>query len=389
MTTMTPRQRVEATLRHEEPDRVPFDIGGGPTTGIHERALRGWMRLRGRTDADQVRITNVIQQLGTPPPDFWIEIGQDVWPLGPNPPASYRFEEREQGDYTTWIDEWGVGWRMPKGHGLYYDMMSHPLREAESLEQILDFNWPDGGDPSRVAGMKSRVQEIRETAGDVAIFCSTVGAGIYETTQWLRSMQNVFMDMVARPEWVTAIFDKVLEVKKAYWSNVIAEVGDEITVFFEADDFAGQDGNLVRPELYVELLKPRHQELVSHIKKQKPDAFVFLHSCGSVVDLLPHFIAAGFDAINPVQVSAKGMDTARLKAQFGDRITFWGGGVDTQQVLPRGTPAEVKKEVRKRMADLKPGGGFVFSAVHNIQPDVPAENIEAMYQAYRECANYD
>lgn len=382
--TMTSRQRVEAVLEHREPDRIPFDIGSGPTTGIHEAALKRWMEYRGRDDAGQVRVIDTIQQLGQAPPDFMNEIGQDVWPLQPDPPASYRFSETESGDYTCWYDEWGVRWAKPKAGGLYYDMKEHPLASAETLDEILSYGWPDGSDPARVAGMEGRVRDIRETAGDVAIFCWSVSAGIYEMAQWLRGIENTYMDMVSRPDRVAAIFDRVLEIKKAYWTNVIRAVGDEVSVFFEADDFAGQDGNLVRPELYVDLLKPRHAELVRHIKSQKPAASVFLHSCGSIVDLLPHFIEAGFDVINPVQVSARGMDTARLKREYGDEIVFWGGGVDTQQVLPRGTPEEVKVEVRRRIEDLSPGGGFVFNPVHNVQPDVPPENIEAMWEAYRE-----
>ena len=386
--TMTSRQRVEAALRHEQPDRVPFDIGSGPTTGIHEQALKKWMELRGRKDSDRVRVIDRIQQLGMPPWDFWREIGQDVWPLWPDPPEGYVLEEFEEGDYTVWRDEWGVRWAKPKGHGLYYDMKAHPLEHAKVLDEILEYNWPEGSDPARTAGIRQRVSEIRETAGDVAIFCWSVCAGVYEMAQWLRSIKNVYMDMVAEPELVTVIFDKVLEIKKAYWTKVIEAVGDEVTVFFEADDFAGQDGNLVRPGLYVELLKPRHAALVSHIKSLKPGAFVFLHSCGSIVDLLPHFVDAGFDAINPVQVSAKGMDTERLKQEYGDRITFWGGGVDTQRILPRGTPEEVKEEVKKRIRDLGPGGGFVFNTVHNVQPDVPPENLEALVEAFSENCRY-
>jgi len=375
---------VEAALRHEVPDRVPFDIGGGPTTGIHERALRSWMEHRGRKDFDRVTVIDRIQQLGMPPWDFWQEVGQDVWPLRPDPPSGYAIEEFEQGGCDCWRDEWGVLWAKPRDGGLYYDMREHPLASAESVSEIEDYPWPDGGDPARVHGMAARAREIREVSGDVAIFCWSVSAGIYEMAQWLRGIANVYMDMVAEPDKVTVILDHVLEIKKAYWTAAIREVGNEVSVFFEADDFAGQDGNLVRPELYVELLKPRHAELVAHIKSQKPDAFVFLHSCGSVVDLLPHFIDAGFDAVNPVQVSAKGMDTAWLKKEFGREITFWGGGVDTQRVLPRGTPDDVRAEVRRRMRDLAPGGGFVMNAVHNVQPDVPPENLEALLKAFLE-----
>jgi uroporphyrinogen decarboxylase len=317
-----------------------------------------------------------------PPWDFWQELGQDVWPLRPSPPPGAQEREWEDERHYYWQDEWGVVRARSKPEGYYYHVVSHPL--AAGMEAGRDYPWPEGGDPARVAGMPAQVRAIREKAGAVAIAGWSLCAGIYEMAQRLRGVANIYMDLAADPEAVAALFDRVLEIKKSYWTNVIRTVGDEVSVFMEADDFAGQEGNLVSPRLYVTLLQPRHAALTAHIKGLKPGAFVFLHSCGSIVDLLPHFIEAGFDAINPVQVSARGMDPARLKKDYGERICFWGGGVDTQRVLPRGTPAEVRAEVFRRMEVLAPGGGFVFTPVHNVQPDVPPQNLEAMWRAYQD-----
>jgi uroporphyrinogen decarboxylase len=189
------------------------------------------------------------------------------------------------------------------------------------------------------------------------------------------------------PKTVTAIFDKVLELKLAYWEKALAICGDNVDVVCEADDLAGQNGLIISPKTYRDLLKPRHAELFRFIKKQA-DVKVWLHSCGAIRKLIPDFIEIGVDILNPVQVNATGMDTHELKSEFGKDLVFWGGGVDTQFVLPRGTPNQVREEVKRRLDDLMVGGGFVFGTVHNIQADVPAENVLAMWETLQEFGVY-
>jgi uroporphyrinogen decarboxylase len=186
-----------------------------------------------------------------------------------------------------------------------------------------------------------------------------------------------------------ALLDVVCEIKMKYWARVLECVGRNVMIVSEADDLCTQDRPLVAPELYRELLKPRHAKLFAFIRKHaKTNVKIFYHCCGAVAPLLPDLIESGIDILNPVQVSAAGMDTKELKRRFGKDLTFWGGGVDTQHVLPRGTPAEVKAEVRRRIEDLAPGGGFIFNTVHNIQADVPPQNIVAMWEALQEFGNY-
>jgi uroporphyrinogen decarboxylase len=205
-----------------------------------------------------------------------------------------------------------------------------------------------------------------------------IGGGIFEQPARLMGLENFFMALVSEPAFADRMMEKMtdlyIEASRAY----LDEVGQYLDVVVYWDDVCGQNGWLIRPDLYTRMVKPKQRRLVEAIK-QKTHAKLFYHGCGAVYDLIPHLIETGFDILNPVQVSARGMDTRRLKENFGREITFWGGGVDTQQVLPFGKPQEVADEVKRRIDDLAPGGGFVFAPVHNIQAFVPPENIVAAY----------
>jgi uroporphyrinogen decarboxylase len=183
------------------------------------------------------------------------------------------------------------------------------------------------------------------------------------------------------------MLDRLVEFKCAFWERALSEVGDLVDVVIEADDLAGQQALLLSPRSYRTLIKPRHQRLFSFIKDQAP-VKIFFHSCGAVRPILGDFIDAGIDILNPVQISAAGMDLRELKAEFGRDVVFWGGGVDTQWVLGSGTPEQVREDVRRNIEALAPGGGFVFAAVHDIQANVPPENIVAMWQAWQEYGAY-
>jgi uroporphyrinogen decarboxylase len=192
--------------------------------------------------------------------------------------------------------------------------------------------------------------------------------------------------MVIDKPFVQAFIDKLLSIYTRLYGNYLDAVGDYIDVIFVLDDLGGENGPLISPASYRELIKPAHQKLWQFIKS-RTKARLFLHSCGSVAAFIPDLIEAGVDILNPVQVAAKGMDSKRLKDAFGGRITFW-GGIDTQRILPLGSPEDVEIEVKKRIADLAPGGGYVLTAVHNIQAGVPPENIVMMYDAAKKYGNY-
>ncbi|RPI49428.1 MAG: hypothetical protein EHM56_12385 [Chloroflexi bacterium] len=200
---------------------------------------------------------------------------------------------------------------------------------------------------------------------------------------WLRGYEPFYIDLAANPDFITTLLDRLVDYKCAYWERALAEVGDMVDAVVEADDLAGQHGMLLSPRTYRRLIKPRHARLFSFIKAQAP-VKLFFHSCGAVRPIIHDLIEAGIDILNPVQVSAAGMDPRELKREFGRDLVFWGGGVDTQQVLGTGSPQQVRDDVRRNVEALAPGGGFVFAAVHDIQANVPPENIVAMWEAWRE-----
>jgi len=275
---------------------------------------------------------------------------------------------------------------MPKKGGWYYDMREHPLAGPISEEAVDRYPWPDPLDPARFAGIGEAARRILREEGR-AVIMGGMSAGILEMHAWLRGFEDAYADFGANPRLAGRLMDKVLEMKMAYWGKALEILGDAVDVVQEADDFAGQSGLLLSPRTYREIAKPRHKALFDFIHA-RTKAKIFFHSCGAVRKVIPDLIEAGVDILNPVQVSAAGMDTAELKREFGKDLTFWGGGVDTQRVLGTGTPDEVRREVRRRIEDLKPGGGFVFAAVHNIQGNVPVENIVAMWEAFREFGSY-
>ena len=200
-------------------------------------------------------------------------------------------------------------------------------------------------------------------------------------------MQNYLMSLASDPKLANYLMDKITDIYIESCNNYLDEIGSYIQVFVYYDDLNSQNGWMINPETYRKMIKPKQRRLVDAIKK-KTSAKLFFHACGAVFDLIPDLIDLGFDILNPVQVSARGMDTRHLKQTYGKEITFWGGGVDTQHVLPFGTQAEVVDEVKRRIDDLAPGGGFVFAAIHNIQSQVPPENIVALFDTALEYGKY-
>lgn len=382
---MNSRDRVLCSLSHREPDRVPLDIGGSDVTGIHRDAYRNLARLLGIQE--EVAICEIVQQVALPSEEMLQKLEVDVRPIYPNPPDRWQLEVKDDGAYRTFVDEWGVEWAMPKKGGLYFDMISHPLSDVSGVAELSRYPWPDGANRGRFKGLREYAQDLAATT-QAAITMVGLYGGIFESAFWLRGYQNFFMDLAYEPVLVEAVLDATLRFRLDYWAEALEEMGDLIDVVVEYDDLGHMSGLLISPEMYRRYVKPRHKELFDFIKGHS-QAAVFLHTCGSVYGLIPDLIEAGVDILNPLQVSAAKMgDTRRLKREFGAELTFWGGGVDTQGVLPRGTVEEVKEEVERRIADLAPGGGFLFAAVHNIQPDVPPQNIMAMWEAWKEHSSY-
>jgi len=366
---------------------VPLDIGGCGVCGIHERAYR---RLRQHLGLPEVPITlfDQKQQLADVHDDVREAFGVDVYPNRPNPASGFVKQEWSEAGYNKFRDEWGIEWWMPQDGGFYYDMRAHPLSEIETVADLEKVTFPDPLDDGRFEGLAERADALMN-GREVAYKLGRNAAGIMEVAFWLRGFENFYCDMIANRPLAEALLDKLCEIKMAYWQRALAEVGENVMIVCEADDLCGQDAPLIAPDLYRDLIKPRHTRLFAWIKQHaQADVKIFYHCCGAVTSLVPDLIESGIDILNPIQVSAAGVDTKQLKRDFGSELVFYGGGVDTQHILPRGSEQDVRDEVRRRIDDLAPGGGFVFATVHNSQADVPPENLMAMIETLREFGAY-
>jgi len=378
---LTPRERLRTALAHREPDRVPFDLGSTQVTSIASRA-QSRLRARLGLPAAAARVSDRVQQLDHGEEDLLRVLEVDtrgLWPLttrnGPVP-------ETDDGEHLAHVDEWGLTYRIPREGAFWYDLAQSPLASGELTRERIDAHpWPRGSDPRLVAHLRAEAEAHREAG--YAVVLKSLSAGLFEMAQRLRGMEAFLIDLVEAPVAAGLLLDRVLEVKLDYWRSALAALGDVVDVVAEGDDYGTQQSMLVSPATFRSVFKPRLAELVRAMKRGAPDAFVFFHSCGSVRRILPDFLEIGIEVLNPVQTTAAGMEPVALKRDFGKDLSFWGGGVDTQSVLPRGTPAEVRDDVRRNVDALAPGGGFVFCAVHNIQADVPPENVLAMVEALR------
>ena len=376
------RSRIIDTLAHKEPDKVPLDLGGTKVTGVNITAYRNYLQYKGWQELDpQPQIGDVAQQLATMSEAVLRQLQVDVRGIIPPAGSSWQPVFETIGEYSQFIDEWQVAWRMPVVGGHYYDMAINPLREMTASSELAGFSWPRATDGQRLATVAQRLQTTGQN-GEYAVTVHGLCAGILEMAFRLRGYDQFFMDLALDPDMACGILDKVVELKMAFWDCALNLAGDNLDVAVEADDLGTQSSLLLSPTMYRDLIKPRHQRIFNFIKKKNPRLKVFFHTCGSIFPLIPDLIEAGVDILNPIQVAATGMDTKQLKKDFGDSLVFWGGAIDTQNTLPHGTPAQVRDEVKQRMDDLAPGGGFVFTTVHNVQSDVPPENLDAMLEAF-------
>jgi uroporphyrinogen decarboxylase len=379
--SLSPRERVRTALARREPDRVPFDLGSTQVTSIASRAQRRLRVRLGLPDAP-VRVSDRVQQLDHLEEDLLRLLEVDTRGLWPLTARNGPVEETDDGTHLSHVDEWGLTYRISRGGADWYDLAGSPLAGGELTRARIDAHqWPRGDDPRLFAPLRAEALAFREAG--YAVVLKSLCAGLFEMAQRLRGMEEFLMDLAASPSEAAHLLDRVLEVKLAYWRATLGALGDVVDVVAEGDDYGTQQSLLVSPSTFRTLFKPRLAELVREMKRGAPEAFVFFHSCGSVRRILPDLIEIGVEALNPVQTTAAGMEPRELKREFGKDIAFWGGGVDTQGLLPHGTPVEVAEDVRRHIDALAEGGGYVFGTVHNIQADVPAENVVAMVQALR------
>lgn len=380
---MNSRERLNLALDHTETDRIPLDLGSMFESSIARSTYIGLRRHLGMDAGGEVELFDVIQQLPVLGEDLLEYLKVDTRGIYPGPPSSWELDIREEGAYKTFTDEWGIKWFMPIKDGFYFDSRFYPMKELD-LEGIKGFDYPDFSDPARYKGLRSRAEAVRQK-GYATV--SGAGVGIMLMSSWLRGMEQFFIDMATDKKLASYLLDRVTENACTAWENSLPQIGDILDVASTGDDLANQAAPLVSMDMFEDMLKPRYKKIIDTIKK-RTGAKVSFHSCGAVYQFIPHLIDIGVDILNPVQVSASGMDTGKLKKEFGADMVFWGGGCDTQKVLPFGSPRDVREEVKKRIEDLAPGGGFVFNQVHNIQAGVPPENIMAMYETLWEYGKY-
>ncbi len=382
---MTHRERVIVALNHQEPDRVPVDLSGTLVSGITRIAYRNLLKHI-REDREELPVFDPIQQLATVHEDVLQRFAVDFRNLPNRPPATWRPHYHEEDGYECFTDQWGIGWRMPRDGGLYYDMYRHPLAGA-TLEDLKRYPWPDPLDPGRREGLAERARDLFESTDCAIVHGWGFGAGFLEQCIWAQGWEDGLANLVADEKLTHHFLEAVAERNMQYADVVLDEIGSYIHVWGFGDDLGHQDTPLFGVGMFRKYLKDRYRRYFGFIKSKAPHVKVFFHTCGSVYDLIPDLIETGVDILNPVQVSAAKMDPARLKREFGDALSFW-GGIDTHRVLPHGTPEGVRDEVKRRIDELAPGGGYVLNSVHNIQADVPPENITAMFEACQEYGRY-
>jgi len=375
---LSPRERVLCALGHEEPDRVPVFIGASGVTTMLVPAYAGLKRYLSLPNGE-IRCMSRAFQYAWLDEEMMLRFGCDARHIMPGPALSPLAMELSS---TSFVDEWGITWQMAPG-GLYYEIASSPLRGA-TLADLERYPWPDLEAPARFQGLDAQAQAI-QNAGYAVVAAG--GVQPFERCLLLRGIDAWLTDLAGDPEFAHALLRKVTDLMLGGIAGLLDKAGPYIDIVSTSDDLGSQNAPLISPRMYRRLIQPYQAELMAAIKR-RTRAHIFYHSCGDIYPLLNAIIETGIDILNPVQVSARDMgDTGRLKREFGDRLSFC-GAIDTGWVLPSGKPDDVRQEVRRRIADLAPGGGYILAAVHCIQPDVPPANIIAMLDEARVAGRY-
>lgn len=374
---LTSRDRVLCALNHEEPDRVPVFFG---TSGVTSMLAPAYDRLKAALGIQrETRYISKTFRYARIDEEVWDRYPSDGRPLLLGPAPSSLRQTLPNGAF---IDEWGVTWTMSPAT-LYYESSAPPLRHA-GIHDFDRYPWPALADPSRFTGLAAEARALQERG--FAVVCLS-GAAPFEQIQLLRGMDTWLTDLATDEELAHALLATVTGLMRASLSALLAAAGPCIDVIVMGDDLGTQQAPVLSPAMYRRLVKPYHAQLIATVKAQSR-ARVFFHSDGNIFPLIGDLVDIGVDILNPVQVSARDMgDTARLKRTFGHRLAFC-GGIDTQWVLPSGTPEDVRREVRQRLKDLAPGGGYLAAAVHCIQPDVPLPNFDALFAELADAGRY-
>ena len=385
-------ERLNTAIDHREPDRIPYDIAGTTVTGISKKAFIKAMKYRGLSTEYEAMEVDPVQQIVTPSEESLRKLNCDIRRMGARRIPDFEEIVRRQGNISEVTDIWGCLWRMNEIKDIYYNQYTFPLASFNSIgEGLKHYKVPDISVHAEI--IRRDLSEQLKNISDSGIIVDRNCAGLTETSLRIRGYENWYLDTVMDQAGVEKLLDIVLEYKWQYWDLVIDwlfenNMNDRISVISECDDLGTQTSTLLEPDYLRKTVISRFGNLWSHIKQRLPGIKIFMHTCGSVRVLLPDLINAGLDIYNPVQFTAANMDLKELKRDFGKDLVFWGGGVNTQSTLKDGTPQQVSDEVKKIIDILAPGGGFVFTTIHNIQEDVPPENFWAMWDTLMEYGRY-
>lgn len=411
---MNSRERVLAAIAHKQPDQVPVDLGSTPSSGISAIAYSNLLKAIGRTDLP-VQIYDVVQQLAQPDMSIIDRFGVDVLDIG----RAFNTEEKDwhetilangdkafypihfnpvkqaDGSYHCYDeDRKRLLALMPQG-ATFFDQSYFPYINGfpenydtldEEMGRVLwsryvHSPWNHTQDPDFWKTLREKTLQLRaSTDKALMIVC---GCNLFEWGTFLRRMDNFLMDLLCEPDQVARMLDQLLERHLATLAKVCDSVGDIVDIIRFGDDLGMTSGPFMDVDTYRSLFKPRHKQLCDYVKTHS-QMHTFIHSCGSISSLMPDLIEAGIEIFNPVQTNARQMEPEFLKKEFGQDCTFWGGGVETVGTLNNGTPEQVREQVLERLEIMSAGGGFVFNTVHNILPDVPPQNILAMFDAVKE-----
>lgn len=360
------RDRVLTALEHKKTDRVPLDLGGTQTGILVEpyNALKKSLGIKSHT-----YVSNILLGLAQIEEQVLNRFDIDFRHVLPRQSDKFKLKLNQD---DSFYDEFGTLWKRPSD-GYYYDMIDYPLKSC-SIEDLSKYEWPNPIDSGRIRGVREELEKL-STETDFAIEAGLVG--LWESSWFLVGLEHWLVSLNDNPDFVETLLDQTLLFLKQLHGYYLDVAGQYLHLVTLWDDYGTQSASLISPKMWQKLVKPRLAELVSLIRS-KTNAYIGIHSCGSIQALLDDLAEIGIQVINPVQVSAKNMSPIELKKRYGKRLTFW-GGIDSHFLLPNGSTQDVKNAVINTIKTMSIDGGYILSAVHNIQPGVPPENIITMY----------
>ena len=378
--SMTPRQRVRLTLRHQEPDRVPISLGGS----ANHLTEQLFIKLVEHFKVEEVPRRTLVGFYTTPDYNPVLDqLGTDFRFIHIRPPENYVANSMV-GDFKEFVDEWGLRHRLVSG---YYDLTGSPLANDMTISGIDNYPWPDPYDPVRLDGVKEEVENLYHQTDFAIVAHRPVYGNLWEMARVMVGMENALLLTAMDHKIFDYLLGTLAEIQNGFYDAFLSVVGPYVDVVEMADDYGTNVGPMFNPEIYKQFFKPRYQQTIKLIKEKAPQAKVLLHNDGAIRKFIPDLIETGFDILNPIEGHLKGMEPEGLKKDFGDRLTLQ-GGVDVKTVLNHGSIEDVWEEVRLRISQMGQGGGYILAPAHNFGNDIPLENLLAFFEAGKSLGVY-